>query len=687
MNNYFKPKSNIMKKLLLAFSALFLIGAVYAQTERVALSRSNALSSQYQKNQFTGFEEGAAPQTIIPMTRANSRSFIGSTYYDLQTNGSMGPRIISHNDGTVSTVWTTNGSTTSSRGTGYNYFDGSSWVNSSSSTSRIENARAGWGSITSVGDVEIVASHNGSTGLIISICPQKGTGEWSYSLLQGPQLTGVNSQGQTVSTTALLWPCITSNGNTIHLVACTDSDTWFEYQGINTCLLYYRGTFNPNTNTITWEDPKIVGDVTSNEMSRFSGDSYAITSKGNNVAIVAFPSSTYDAFLWKSTDDGVTFNKTVILESAIKDGNLSAMLDTTLYVNDGSCAVALGDDGVAHVAFGAYLVVSEVDTGSSWFWYPGIGYLAYWNENQAPIMYNNDINYMQPEVLTAGGHTVIERFNLDCDTSIWGVSSWGIEAYPSYGVGSVSFPQLVAEGGNVYLVFCELMEYPFVDVASSKYYRGVFATKSTNNGQTFGDISWLSYNNSCYHLMDWSLFPIEDGTTLQDIIDVIEIEGESVFPAVAQNIVNGKLKMTWQQDFYAGCEIKEIENAAMCQNGSSIFYFEIDANEIGTYNKTTEVCQGMWQDHTSVTSRNISDVKIYPNPAENVVNIAFSSENAENGVVSVMNLVGQTVYTQPVEIVDGANLITVPVNRFNSGVYMVTIRTNTGITTQKLIVK
>ena len=80
-------------------------------------------------------------------------------------------------------------------------------------------------------------------------------------------------------------------------------------------------------------------------------------------------------------------------------------------------------------------------------------------------------------------------------------------------------------------------------------------------------------------------------------------------------------------------------------------------------------------------------MKMYPNPASESVNVTFSAENAENGVVSVMNLMGQTVYTSNVEVNEGYNMINIPVKQFSEGVYMVTLRTNTGISTQKLIVK
>ena len=80
-------------------------------------------------------------------------------------------------------------------------------------------------------------------------------------------------------------------------------------------------------------------------------------------------------------------------------------------------------------------------------------------------------------------------------------------------------------------------------------------------------------------------------------------------------------------------------------------------------------------------------MKMYPNPATNNVNVTFSSEESANAVLSVMNLMGQTVYTENVNIHEGYNLVNLSVNNFRSGVYMVNIKTNKGTSTQKLIVK
>ena len=661
-----------MKKILLAVTALFLVGAVFAQSARVE-TRQHALSTVAKKVQLTGFEEGAVPQTIAPITRATSRNFIGMTYYDCQSNSSMASRIIAHNDGTYSAIWCAGGATAASRGTGYNYYDASSWINPSTTTARIETVRTGWPAIASVGDAEIVVAHNGSSAMVVNTRAHKGTGDWTQTTLQGPSING-----PTGPSTALLWPSIAVSGNTLHMICCTESDTGYYYNGINCCLLYYRGTYDASSNTISWEQPRIVGNVTSAEVDKFQGDGYSIAAKNNTVAIVAAPSMKKDAFLWKSTDNGVNFTKTVFFEAP--------HAGDTAYRSDGCLSVAIGDDGLVHVAMSTYLTYVETDAATTYTWWPSVGYLFYWNENMSPVTYNGSQNSTDPETLLANGNIFFERFNLDCDTSLWGVSSWGVDAYPDYGVGAVSFPQLVAQNGNVYLVFCQLMEFPFIDNASSMYYRGVFATKSIDNGLTFGDYSWLSYNKDCYYRDDWSLFPIDSTTSFEDLAQGIYSEGESVYPSVARNLVNGKLAMVWQQDYYAGCEVKQ-DNVAVTQNESTIYFLEIDADEIGVYNNTNEVCQGLWIDSTGVSNRVISGMKIYPNPASEFVKITFSSEESANAVLSVMNLMGQTVYTSNVKTNEGFNEIAVPVKQFRSGVYMVNLKTNKGTSTQKLIIK
>lgn len=667
-----------MKKILLAVCALFICSTVFAQSTVIT---NNFKNVAVKKTTVTGREE-AAPLNVNPITRAHNNNFLGTTFYDLQTNGTQAQRIVAHSDGTVSAVWTTAGGTSQSRGTGYNYYNGSYWVNDASSTSRIENTRTGWGAIASIGNAEIVVSHNGTSALVISVCPQKGTQEWTSSTLQGPSIHGFNNQGQEGNTTALLWPAIATSGNTIHLIACTDSDTGFYYQGINTCLLYYRGTFDPANNTINWENPRIVGNVTASEVSKFSGDAYAIAAKDNTVAILV--ASTFsDVFIWKSIDNGVNFTKLTVAEHPYPGFNeKTTLVVDSPYVADGSCAVAIDATGKVHTAFGLTRMLNDVIADDTTSYFPGVEGLLYWTEDDQPIL-NPTRNTMDPDTLVAAGYKVFFRSDLNND----GGAYYAPEGYSttSYGVSSISMPQILINGSNVYMFYSAYLDWPFQDHANSRMFRGVFGTKSSDNGANWGGVSWLSYNKDCYYVEDWTW--LDDTTfTINDLLTVISTEGESVFPAVAQNVVNGKINMWWQQDYTSGCEVKE-NNVGICQSESNIYGLSIDANDIGVYNNTDEVWQGLWIDSTGISNHNISGMKMYPNPATETVNITFAAENAENGVLSVLNLMGQTVYTMRVDVNEGYNFVTVPVNQLPAGIYMVNIKTNKGISTQKLIVR
>ena len=666
-----------MKKFLLAVTALFLVSAVFAQG---VVRTTNARNVSMEKKIITG-RETAAPENVIPMMRSTSRSYLGTTFYDLQTNGSMSQRMIAHNDGTISTVWTTNGMTASTRGTGYNYLDGTSWINDASSTDRIENVRSGWGTMTCVGDAEIVASHNGTTALVINICPQKGTGNWIQTTLQGPAVSNGSS-----TSTCLLWPMLASSGNVIHLIACTESDAGYLYQGIQTCLLYYRGIFDASSNTITWENPRIVGNVDPAVVASFSGDSYAIAAKGNTVAILNAP-STSDVFLWKSTDNGVTFNTEMIAKSYLVGySEATTVVTDTPYVADGSCAVAIDDDGMVHVAVGLTRFNNDVAGDGTYSYFPGYPDMLYWNESMQPIL-SGSREALNSDSLEAAGYKVFHRNDLTGDGEVYNVSSGD---WPGYGCAAVSMPQLITENGSVYLIYTQVLDFPFLDVGGSTlvYYRGVFGTKSTDNGSTWNDAtSWLSYNNECFYLNDWDWTVLQgDSFSIADMHDYVDVDGENVFPVVASNIVNGKINMWWQFDYTAGSEIKENE-ASMCQRESFIYYFSIDANEIGIYNNTDEVWQGLWIDSTGIANQTFSGMKMYPNPASESVKITFSSEEGANAVLSVMNLMGQTVYNMNVEVYEGYNMVTLPVNEFPAGIYMVNIKSNKGTTTQKLIVR
>lgn len=660
-----------MKKLLLAFTALCLVASVSAQ--QTYMSKRQAATIPATKVIYNGNEQLATPSNFGTLLRAGT--FIGGTYYDLQSNGSVSNKLIAWPDGTISAAWTTASTTATSRGTGYNYKAADGWINSANSYDRIEPTRTGWATIAQVGDGEIVAAHNGTTALVIGTRPQKGTGDWTFTTLAGPEAVNGSS-----SSTCLLWPAIATNGNTVHLIACTESDAGYLYQGIQTCLVYIRGTYSASSNSVTWETPRVVGNVTPAQIAEFSGDAYSIAANGNTVAVFV-ASSWSDAILWKSTDNGTTFTTTTVVNSPIADGYSDAttlVLDTP-YVSDGCCAVAVDNNGNAHVAFGLTRVLNDELGDGSYNYFPGVDGIFYWNETMAPIM-ETDTDFLDPDHLKELGYTIFERLDLDGDDTAWFMNGGN---FPKYGMGMTSTPQLLINGNDVYMIYTSCLDYPFMDQTSDSYYRGVFATKSSDLGATWNPAnatSWLSYNKSCYYIYDW------DSYVMDEAMDHVEIDGESMFPSVAPQIVDGNLTIGWQQDYYAGSEIKN-NSVSVAGEPSSIYVMQVAADQIGVYNNTREIPQGMWIDHTGIADNTLAGMKLYPNPATNDVHVAIVSAESANATLAIYNLVGQMVYSENVALTEGNNLIDVNINSLNAGIYMVNVKTAKGTSTQKLIVR
>lgn len=82
----------------------------------------------------------------------------------------------------------------------------------------------------------------------------------------------------------------------------------------------------------------------------------------------------------------------------------------------------------------------------------------------------------------------------------------------------------------------------------------------------------------------------------------------------------------------------------------------------------------------------ISDMSVYPNPANNFINVKSHLVSAAPTTVTISSLVGQVVYSQ--EFAQTNNLFSenISVANLNSGVYMVTLSSNGTQKTQKLVI-
>jgi len=302
---------------------------------------------------------------ISNFTKASTEVTVGTTEYDWQTFGSQYNRIYLTNDGKIGLAWIMGTGTFADRGTGYNFYNGTTW--GTLPTIRVESVKTAYPSLCQIGAGEIFASHNGTTGLVINQRPAIGTGAWTESILLGP----VNSHGGT----SMLWPRMMVNGNSVHILALTDIN--YMYQGIKSALVYYRST----DGGITWDKQGVViPGLDSTIFKKFNSDTYSwAPPKGDTIAF-AVSGVGVGLILMKSFDNGETWNKTIIFDFPYKHGNY-----TWTPCFDASVSLTFDTSNNVHLVCGRmYIQVSDSTTGN----YSYNSYtdgLLYWTEGMGAL--------------------------------------------------------------------------------------------------------------------------------------------------------------------------------------------------------------------------------------------------------------------------------------------------------------
>jgi hypothetical protein len=83
----------------------------------------------------------------------------------------------------------------------------------------------------------------------------------------------------------------------------------------------------------------------------------------------------------------------------------------------------------------------------------------------------------------------------------------------------------------------------------------------------------------------------------------------------------------------------------------------------------------------------INNLSIYPNPSRDIFNVSFTSEDAQDLEVRVINVVGEVVYTENLEQFVGEYTKQVDLATYTKGIYFLEITTNNGVVNKKLIIQ
>ena len=624
-----------MKKILLFAIALGFVSVGIAQVSQYApkawyktVKQNNKVYIAEQEVSFTG---------EINPTVASDRAadkVIGETWYDLQSNSTMANRIYAFDDGTIGATWTRgmNPTAYADRGTGYNYYDGTNW--GAYPSERIEDVRTGWPSYAPyLANGEIVCSHTGvDVGLQFSWRENKGTGDWNYFTLAGP-----------AAQPDLTWPRMITSGENheiIHVIAIAGNAV--TYEGLTMALLYSRST----DGGLTWDPENVILDgLGSDYANGWGGDDYCWAQPvGETLAFVAF-GGVADGVLMKSTDGGDNWTRTTFYQSPdpFFDGNGGDLPQCG--GGDGYNAVALDDEGMAHIAFGRQIHLDDTPDDDSWSYYPYSDGLVYWNETMPAL----DTAMIQADILPSDWTTMnlYQNGNLAAWTQEHGTDTI-VGVAPYYG-SLTSMPQLVIT-------------------------RDDFGTQIV---QVFYSAVSVGFDNSEFNFRHiWGRFTEGDGrfSAFTDYTsDVFHIFSECVFPSVAQTMPDNKYHILYQTDNMPGNSLQPSTAPTHDPVLNNMVYLTVSPLPV---NVNENVGQSL------EISQN------YPNPFSGKTYVEVTLNKASNVSMEVYTLTGQKVAMNDYGFkAAGSHNMAIDGSQLTTGIYFYTVTAGESKVTRKMMVE
>ena len=85
-------------------------------------------------------------------------------------------------------------------------------------------------------------------------------------------------------------------------------------------------------------------------------------------------------------------------------------------------------------------------------------------------------------------------------------------------------------------------------------------------------------------------------------------------------------------------------------------------------------------------TKNINQVKIYPNPANSNATLIFNLINKSKVNLSIINILGEVVSNESFDMSAGNKYINLNINELNNGIYYANLSINNEIVSKKFII-
>lgn len=576
---------------------------------------------------------------------------VGSTYYDLQTNASIGRRVMLLPDGTVSVAWTTSEDDAyTKRGTGYNHFDGNNWLTVANPTKRLETVRIGWPSIGLNGSKEWVMGHDAANGgFVLSKNASIGSTTWTS-----------NSNVLAEFGRRPIWGRVANSGDIFHAI-CSYSDSSAagdprapKINGVFAPMVYSRSLDGGNT----WDKQHILlPGYDSSRITSGGGDEYAIDVK-DSVVVIVTGDHLKDVTLWKSTNNGNTFTKIIVDSFRYAPYSAKKLMLDTPFVCDGSVEVILDAQHNAHVFWGVSRIFDEDTTDETYSFFPGTSLLGYWNEVSATTQF------------IAGGAQFDRNKNNQLDVSAGNTAALSNGVVPAalknQGISSVArlgntsllhSPSAGIDGsGNIYCTFSFPLEQDLD--ANNVNLRDIMLVHSTDGGA-----NWAAP---------------------QDVTQTIGFEEE--FGAIAKQ-VNGFVHLIFQMDQTAGTNL---QNNSTSDNNhptvvNDIMYAAIPVGKILDGSIET-----LWNSGIELYDANKEVFVVsqnYPNPFNNNSEVLIFLSTGADVEIEISDISGKVISSQSYNGLSAGNHnLNLNAEGISAGIYFYTVKTATHSVTRKMTI-
>ena len=659
-----------MKKVFLLSLGLILGLSAFAQKQvikedlktGVAKCKVAAIGNEMSTEAYT-FAPKSAKSAVINRYEGLEDCETMTTTYDLQSNQYVANRMYQLPNGCVAVAATWShqeNQVASDRGTGYNFFDGSEWLDQP--TARVESFKTGWPSIAQFGERgEILLAH-GNSHMQCFVRETAGEGNWTYvgALPDYPEDYPYAGASDAYPT----WPRIVTCGNDHNIavaVAAIQHSISSDETDVQCVMWRSEDPANIDSWTISYSPLHEVGW----DRNEFSADDYCMAANRHKVSILYSGCLTNSVWLSQSEDDGATWTSTRVWENPYEgrsfeyeDGQPWGMEDTLFIPMNG--AVVIDNNGVTHVALNTLEIIHTTDNESGYYSYWSgrtVDGILYWNDTREAPIQSPDGNphhaarlwwpaggdYLQMEPDSTRWIGYIPMFKDDDGNYYdWDNDKFYHETdyyYRFYGASG--HPALCCDAaGNLACAFsapCTARE------DGSYYYRSIFVSYKRAD-----DDYWFQIEDD---IMDDIMLMYTEGVYTSSVLNTVN-ENEFWFSYQGDDIIglywgSGATQTTASENYIHAVKVTPVNNLSVDNHDA------IDA----VYS-------------------------IYPNPATDYIVVASSMDT--EATITFINLAGQTVKSFNKNLTTGENSVNIDLE---SGVYFCSINANGFNKTVKVVVK